>query len=111
MSERTIEIRFPGTTADEGNRLAAELQNELWALGEGVEMRRKRENEQAQDFGATLVLILGTTAVTAIARGIEAWIRRTGTRIELSDGTVIKNVDSSNLAAVAAALRGGSAPQ
>jgi len=35
--------------------------------------------------------------MTAVARGIEAWIKRTGTTIELSDGTVIRNVDSGTL--------------
>lgn len=111
MSRRTVEIRFPGKTDDEANRLAAQLQKEIWSLGEEeVEVRRRRENEDAQDFGATLILILGTAAVTAVARGIEAWIRRTGTTIQLPDGTVIKSVDSSNLPAIVAGLRGNSPP-
>ena len=58
MPQATIEIRFPGKTADEANRLADDLKREIWSLGQDVEVQRKRENPDAQDFGATLILIV-----------------------------------------------------
>jgi hypothetical protein len=109
MSQYSVEIRFPQTTPDQAGWLADSLKEELAMTGEEVETYRKREDEDAQDFGATLVLVLGTAAATAIAKGIGAWMQRTGTRITI-DGVTIENVDSGSLAAIVAALRAGREP-
>jgi hypothetical protein len=105
MSQQSVEIHFPDTTPDQAGRLADSLKQDLVMTGEDIQMHRKREDDKAQDFGAMLVLILGTAAVTAVAEGIRAWMQRTGTSIECN-GVTIKNVDSTNLAAIVAALRG-----
>jgi hypothetical protein len=59
------------------------------------------------DFGATVVLILGTTAATAIAKGIQTWLAgNAGARIDiLKDGSVIaRNLQSKDAVEIAKAL-------
>ena len=65
-------ITFDTTLAD-ANRLAEDLQDYIERT-EGVKLERIKDNENAQDFGATLVLVLGTPAILAIARGIQTWL-------------------------------------
>jgi hypothetical protein len=92
MADNTFVITFPGETADVGNSYADELMQELLEADPTVRVEKRRDNLNAQDFGATLVLILGTGAVTALAKGLSNWIaRNSGARITIQtpDGTVV----------------------
>src|SRR5258708_21505296 len=101
MDDATFFIRFPEASSGEGSvhaqDLAAWLCEEVSPdLGFQTEIRRRRPN--AQDFGATLAVILGTSAITAIAKGIEGWLKgHTGVSMEIvtpSGLVVVRNVES-----------------
>jgi hypothetical protein len=76
-------VHFPLTSLDEANVLAASLRD--WLLDDvpGIDIRRRRTDSSAQDFGASLVIILGTPAVLAIAKGIQAWLTKSGPSAEM----------------------------
>ena len=77
MDKAGITIHFPDVTPDVGNVYAEDLRSSLEeSLEAGGLVERRRTSPESQDFGATLVLILGTSAVTAIAQGIRTWLAR-----------------------------------
>ena len=109
MKDAHVSIRFPNATPDLGNIYAEELQEELRdMLGPGDRVERRRTDPESQDFGATLVLVLGTTAVTAIAEGIRTWLaRNSGASVDIVvGGTTVhgRNLDSEGVQALAKAL-------
>jgi hypothetical protein len=109
VDEAKTILRFADATPAEANIYALGLQGELQQF-DGVAIERMRERQDTQDFGATLVLILGTASVTALARGIASWLRRnSGATIEItrSDGTRQKftNLDSRDAAKIASAIK------
>jgi Effector Associated Constant Component 1 len=69
-------ISFSGVDLAAANDLAGDLTEWLTEDVPDLSINRVREDERAQDFGATLVLILGSTAVTALAKGIAKWLAR-----------------------------------
>jgi len=88
-----VRISFAAVDAAESQDMANDLADFLAAEVPSVEARRERADPRAQDFGATLALVLGTTAVTALARGIGVWLaRRQDAKVQLRrmtpDGTV-----------------------
>ncbi|HEY1984793.1 MAG TPA: hypothetical protein VGG85_05260 [Terracidiphilus sp.] len=100
-------ISFPGSSAAEANRLADDLVRAIRKTDRHVTAERRRDRSDTLDGGTTLAIILGTASVTAIARGIEAWLARQGTRIQINkDGTVIAtNLDSRDAARIAEAFK------
>ena len=104
-STPSFRISFVNTTPAQANVHAADLAAFLRdaAPREDFQIERQRTNEQAQDFGTTLVLILGTAAATAIGKGLQSWLARTGVVVEITDETgrlVATNVDSKNAASI-----------
>ena len=97
MENARVTIQFPNVTPDLGNVYAEELQDELRdTLAAGDRVERRRTDPESQDFGATLVLVLGTTAVTAIAEGIRTWLaRNSGVSLDIVVGN--KTVHARNL--------------
>ena len=85
MDKAGITIHFPDVTPDLGNVYAEDLRASLEeSLEAGGRIERRRPNPESHDFGATLVLILGTSAVTAIAQGIRTWLaRHSGVSIDI----------------------------
>jgi hypothetical protein len=71
-NQLTVAVDDPD--AAEANILAGELQAALRQDVPDVQVTRMKADTRTQDFGATLVLILGTTAVTKLADGIAAWL-------------------------------------
>lgn len=77
MEETTaLVVSFDDVDVATANRFAADLADTLRHFAPAVETRRVRADPLSQDFGATLVIVLGSTAVTAIANGIQAWLAR-----------------------------------
>ena len=106
----TYRIKFLHTSPDEANTNVTDLSEFLRdAVPQQDELglKRERTSKDSQDFGATLVLILGTTAITAVARGIQSWLAsHSGTTIEITDehGKVVAtNVNAKSAADIAKA--------
>ncbi len=100
-------ITFPGASVAEANRYAADLGAALREIDREIAVEQRRDREDTQDFGATLAIILGTAAATAIAKGVAAWLaRHSGAKIQISaDGTVLaSNLDSGDAARIAEAF-------
>lgn len=87
----TFHIRFEGLTSAEANLAAAELLEELQEAGTGIDVSRRKERADTQDFGATLVVILGTEAAIILAKAVRSYVARRGNRvvIETPEGKVV----------------------
>ena len=102
MDQQTYIIRFDEISEADAYRYAIELRNMILDASPDVEVERKRDNPSTLDFGATLVLILGTptaTAVTsAIAQAIGNWLLRHkgDITIERENGKITK-ISGTNL--------------
>src|SRR6266478_4662981 len=80
--ERMAVLTFAGTEAAAGNRYANGLRDFILDLGTDVRVEKHRESVDSQEFGSTLVLVLGTTAISTLAYGVAAWLsRNAGARI------------------------------
>ena len=105
--ESQFVITFEGIPVADANKLAADLETELKMAG--VEVSRQRQDESSMDFGASLVLILGTPAVVMAARALYAWVKRKNAgslRIKLPNGSEFSadNIESKDAPALAEAL-------
>lgn len=92
MNQQTFIITFDDVSPADANRYAEELREVLLDASPDVSVERKRENPSTQDFGTTLVLVLGTPAAVAIARAIANWLalRRGTISIEAENGEITK---------------------
>jgi len=102
MDQQTYIIRFDEISEADANRYAIELRNMILDASPDVEVERRRDNPSTLDFGATLVLILGTPAATAvtsaIAQAIGNWLlrHRGDITIERENGKITK-ISGTNL--------------
>jgi hypothetical protein len=76
MSLDSFTITLTGLSDREREQAASDLARVVAASHQSVQVERQQENSSAMDFGGTLVLIIGSGAAVAVARGIEAWLRR-----------------------------------
>jgi hypothetical protein len=109
MSTDSLVISFGDASTAEGNRLAGTLCDALRDADRNVVVNRHRDRADTQDFGTSLVLVMGTAAATSLARGIAAWLaRNAGARIEIKrKGEVVliaSHLDSIDVSRIAAAL-------
>lgn len=105
----TYKVQFANVSKAEADAYAADLADYLRSTvpQQDLKVDRERTSATSQDFGATLVLVLGTAAVTAVAKGVQAWLKaHTGTSIDITtpDGViVVKNADAKSAAEIAKA--------
>jgi hypothetical protein len=111
--EPTYRITFLNTSPDEANQKAAELADWLKDTvppRDLLQAKPERTDKDSQDFGATLVIVLGTAAATAVAKGVQSWLAsHTGTTIEITDANghvVATNIDAKSAAEIAKAWSG-----
>jgi hypothetical protein len=119
-AERRFGISFENLTAAEANKAALSLETALLDLGlPDVKVHLQKASGNTQDFGATLVLALGTGASVAIAKGIADWLRRRADAasiviVEMGENRVIAKGPAAqglDAAAVARAFAGAALPR
>ena len=102
MEERWM-IRFDDVSSRTANDASRTLGDVLRVV-EGVNVERAKDSDDSLDFGGTLILVLGTPAVVAVARAIAGWAtRRNMATISVLDRDgqlVARNVDSKDAAAI-----------
>ena len=76
--QRTFLIDVHASTPGEASRLADELRTMLLDVDEDISVRRLRRDHLTQDFGSTLVLVLGTPAVVAVVTALGNWLQAHG---------------------------------
>lgn len=85
-------ITFDNGSVADANGWASELKEYLLDATSDVKVEQKRDNPYSQDFGTTLVLILGTSAVTAVATALGNWLklhRQVGITIKTPQGEIV----------------------
>jgi hypothetical protein len=110
MSNDAMLIRFPESNDAQANlhsrSLADYLNGEV--RREGFQAEPRRGNPAAQDFGGSVALILGTAAVTEVAKGIKAWLTgHTGVNMDITTHhghLILRNAKDASLADIVRAL-------
>ena len=79
MDQPTYVISFDDVSPTDASRYADELSNALLDASADITIQRRRDDPRTQDFGATLVLLLGTPTAVALIKTItnviENWLR------------------------------------
>src|SRR5215475_12460872 len=109
MGEQRVLLRFDTDSVAEANRWAESLRQDLLNAVPETQVERAREKEGTQDFGASLVLVLGAPAVVVLARALKSWLtRNSGAKVKLSTerGTLIaENLESKDAPDIIDAFR------
>jgi hypothetical protein len=107
LANAPLILSFPGVSPAEANQYAADLAGALRDTHPDVQAEQRRDRDDTLDFGATLVLILGSASATMVARGVAAWLaRNSGVKLQISaDGSVVaSNLDSRDASRIVEAL-------
>jgi hypothetical protein len=107
--QERIEIRFEDLSLAEAGTKAQSLRRELTQnFPDLVSANIAKDDPSNQDFGATLILLLGTPAVIAIAEGIASYLKRQRGKITISkDGAVVaEGISGNDAARIAEAMAG-----
>jgi RNA 3'-terminal phosphate cyclase len=109
MDQQTYLITFEGVPPAVANRYSDELKSVLLKASSEIEVQQRREDVHAQDFGATLVLVLGAPAVVAAVKALGDWLQRrhgVGLTMKTENGEVIAtNLTSKDALKLAELLR------
>ena len=85
MDEQTFLIELEGVPANIANRYADELRNALLDSSSDIKAELRRGEENTQDFGSTLVLVLGAPAVVAAAQALGDYLKlRRSVRLKIT---------------------------
>jgi hypothetical protein len=104
---KTLIVRFQGVSVAEAGRKAAALRDDLLNASPSIHAEIRKEDQTTQDFGATLVLLLGAPAVVAVAKGIADYLRRKPGKLSIeADGRVIFEGESADAARIVEAMGG-----
>ena len=109
MDHSTYVLSFDDISPADASRYADELSNALLDATPNITVQRRRDDPRAQDFGNTLLLILGTPTTVALAKTIATvisnWLklRHDATLIlKTPDGQItLRNIDSKQATALA----------
>lgn len=104
--ERSFKIRFEDVSLAEAGVKVKNLRQEILDNVRDVRVEIEKDNASTQDFGATLVLVLGTPAVVVLARGIANYLNRDRAKIRIEvDGTLIaEGISGKDAARIAEAM-------
>lgn len=92
MEKQTFLIELEDISSAEANRSASELRDILLDASRDIKAELKRSDENTQDFGSTIVLVLGAPAVIVAAKALGDYLklrRSAKIRIKSSTGEVI----------------------
>jgi hypothetical protein len=102
-------IRFDGLEAADAGRAAESLRRSLQEVDPAIQAKRVRADEEAMDFGASLLVILTTPGIVALAKGISNWLARThSSRLTVigPDGTtIVENISAREASSLAEKLQ------
>jgi hypothetical protein len=118
VEDREVVVRFMDVSTAQGNQLAQELKSVLEesavvrGASDFMRIEVTKERLETQDFGATLVVILGTPAAIVLAKGIYDFISKYGNRVVVTtkDGSILATGDAArniDVAKATKALQGG----
>jgi len=99
----SVRIEVQGAAAAEADRYAGELEAALQGHSPRVKITRTSDRHDTMDFGATLVLVLGSATVIEIAKGIRAYLQKRPEATLKIGGLTFKGA-SKDAAAIADAL-------
>lgn len=72
----TFLVKFPDSEIADANELADDLERDLCDEVPDADFTRRRSDPLSQDFGATLLIVLGAPGVVALAKGVQAWMAK-----------------------------------
>lgn len=105
MDRQIYTININGDSPADISRYAEELRDMLLDVTPDIEVHRRRDNPYTQDFGATLVLVLGAPALVSIANALGNWLKLRSSAsltIETPDKKiVVQNITSQDAARLA----------
>jgi hypothetical protein len=113
MDERnettSVRIRLEDISVAEATIGIKTLRNDVLNADRRVKAEIVQENPAHQDFGSTLILVLGAPAAISVAKGIAAWLAREGGKatliMDIGEGKTIKfKGNSADATAIARAL-------
>lgn len=94
MAEQRLEISFPDVQDGTAREYRDELQEYIAGNAPDTKFSLKRTDEEAQDIGTILVVILGSKVAIEIAKGIADWLRQRNTsKIKITAGNKTIEVD------------------
>ena len=101
-----FELHFEDLGPASASSAAASLRNALLDASPDVKVDLHKADPATMDFGATLILVLGTPAILAIAKGVSAFLarERAGTLVIKRNVEVVFKGSSSDAAKIAASL-------
>lgn len=105
-NSEVFELSFEEVNSAQAGGAAERLRDSLLNASPDVAVTVKKADQATMDFGATLVLVLGTPAILAIAKGISVFLarERPGVLVIKRDGNVVFKGNSSDAAKIAASL-------
>jgi hypothetical protein len=110
MATHEIMIEFQEVSPAQADRYATELQDALKQAVSDMRIERIRSDPQAQDFGTTLAIVLGTPAVVVLATALKNWLTRRNQaklRLKTKNGVILaENLESKDVAAIVTAISG-----
>lgn len=110
MSTQAFMLKFDDVDLSEANRYAEDLRRALIEAEPALSVERVRTDMTTQDFGATLVLVLGAPAVVAAVKAIKDWLVRNNqasVSVWTPEGTVIASgLESKDVPAIVASIKG-----
>jgi hypothetical protein len=84
-ADQRVTMTFPSADPAEANELAEALSSALATDVPGTPVERVKADQGTQDFGATIIVIVGSAAATQLAKGVAAWLKARGdARLKLS---------------------------
>ncbi|MBL7488590.1 hypothetical protein I6A60_26765 [Frankia sp. AgB1.9] len=94
MTEHRLLLQIERAPNGEKSRMARELRDFILDEEPEADIEFMRSDPEAQDIGATLILILQTPSIGAVALGVRSWLaRRSTSEVVFKSGESSLSVD------------------